>query len=115
MARLRELTIEEIRERVFQAIEVENLQTGETHTLAELEEICECKIPITDEEVKRVYDKLVEETNRILDRIMFGEPLPLNEETLEEYCGDPKPPANPNPVYVPKHIQRREKWRYGRN
>lgn len=114
MGRLKELSIEEMREKVFRAIEVENLQTGETHTLAELEEICGCEIPITDEEVKRVYDKLIEATNRILDRIMFGEPLPVDEETLEAYCEDPKPPANPNPVYVPKHVQRREKWRYGK-
>lgn len=115
MERLREPTIEEMREKVFRAIEVKNTQTGETHTLAELEEICGCEIPITDEEVKRVYDKLVEETDKFLNRIMFGEPLPVDDGPLEEYCGDPEPPANPNPVFVPKHIQRREKWRYGRN
>lgn len=114
MGRLEDLTIEEIREKVFRAIEVTNSQTGETHTLAELEEICGCKIHMTDEDLKRVYAKLVEATDKIIDRILFGEPLPVDEETLEEYCGDPKPPANPNPVYVPKHIQRREKWRYGK-
>ncbi len=115
MGRLKEPTIEEMREKVFRAIVIENLQTGETHTLAELEEMRGCKISTTDEDVQLVYDKLVEETDKILDSIMFGEPLPVNEGPLEEYCGDPKPPANPNPVFVPKHIQRREKWRYGRN
>ena len=115
MGRLEEPTIEEMREKVFRAIEVKDLQTGEFHTLAELAEITGRNINATDEEVKRIYYKLVAETDKILNRILFGEPLPVNEETLEEYCGDSKPPANPNPVYVPKHVQRREKWRYGRN
>ncbi|MCR4999355.1 MAG: hypothetical protein K6A05_05880 [Lachnospiraceae bacterium] len=114
MGRLEEPTIEEMREKVFRAIEAKDLQTGEIHTLAELEEKYGRKINATDEEVKRVYDKLVEATDKMLNRMLFGEPLTVNEETLEEYCGDPKPPANPNPVYVPKHIQRREKWRYGK-
>ena len=114
MGRLEEPTIEEMREKVFRAIEVKDLQTGEFHTLAELAEIDGRKINATDEEVKRIYYKLVEATDKMLNRILFGEPLPVEEDMLEEYCGDSKPPANPNPVFVPKHIQRREKWRYGK-
>ena len=112
MGRLEEPTIEEMREKVFRAIEVKDLQTGEFHTLAELAAIDGRKINATDEEVKRIYYKLVEATDKMLNRILFGEPLPVNEEILEEYCEEPKPLANP--VYVPKHIQRREKWKYGK-
>ena len=114
MGRLEEPTIEEMREKVFRAIDVKDLKTGEIHTLAELAEIYGCTINATDEEVKRIYYKLVEATDKMLNRILFGEPLPVSEEMLYEYCGDSKPPANPNPVYVPKHVQRREKWRYGK-
>lgn len=33
------------------------------------------------------------------------------EQLLEAFRLKPKEKKNPNPVYVPKHIDRREKWR----
>lgn len=80
-------------------------------SLAELEKETGCKVAATDEQLMKIYTEIRAAMDLIDREILFGKSLPLNEEVLDEYCGEPKPPANPNPVYIPKHIQRREKWR----